>query len=160
MQQSLEVNTVSALKQESIKIRNCNHKDWIDVEGPKKFWLSPIKQVNMGEFSQNMTRRLKIEEDIMPKIPVAQSSNCNLDDGLTVLSKSVLQRKTVRIGDKRLCNKLKESISPTICAKDKKGYQVETPWESIKKSHDKVKLYTNKLEHNYVISSNDKMTNA
>ena len=119
-----------------------------------------MKQVNMGQFSQNMTRRLQIEEDIQAKIPVSQSSNYNLDDGLSVLSKSVLMKKTVRIGDKRLCNKLKDSISPTICAKDKKGYQVETPWESIKKSHDKVKLYTNKLEMKYVNSSNDKMTSA
>ena len=77
-----------------------------------------------------------------------------------MLSKNVLMRKTVRMGERRLCNKLKESISPTICAKDKKGYQVETPWESIKASHDKVKQYTNKLEVNYVNSSNNKMTNA
>jgi hypothetical protein len=41
-----------------------NYNDWVNYESPKKFWLSPIKQVNMGQFSQNMTKRLQVDEDI------------------------------------------------------------------------------------------------
>ena len=73
MLKSLDVKT------RLVKDKNCklpNEDTWMDFESPKKFWISPSKQVNLGEFSQNMTRRLNFEEDLQqPTLPFSQLSS-------------------------------------------------------------------------------------
>ena len=62
----MEIKTYSAIRYQDKMNKTSlnNYNDWVNYESPKKFWLSPIKQVNMGQFSQNMTKRLQVDEDI------------------------------------------------------------------------------------------------
>ena len=72
-------------------------------------------------------------------------------------------RKTVQIGKNpeiRICSKLENSISPSIVAKDKKGYQVTTPWDIRKYDYIQAKKYSQKLERDQIKTNELKLTTA
>ena len=113
-----------------------NNKEWINFSKKRVFQISPVKSVRLGEVSQNMTRRLNINESIKD---LSKGSNTSIKR-----SKQDLLQKTVPFGDNpshRVCERHEKSLSPSIVAKDKKGYQVLTPWDLHKNEYVQAKKY-------------------